>query len=532
MFGRFSFLVILGLTALLAGCGFIRKDASSKKSATLVYIADLHAQFEEHPEMFWPHGGGDDSHISTAGGVSRIVAEVEKIKSELPNQVLFLDAGDTIQGSASVALSNGEVAVAILNKMGIDLAVPGNWEVVYGTKVLKSIASRLNYEFVASNVLDSTSSKPVFHPYVIKNVNGLRMAIIGFTDPDVPTRQPPSYSDGFRYLSSDVLQPIIDKIRNENSADAIVLLTHIGLPKAVQLGETLSGVDVILSGDTHERTYEPVIRGKTWIVEPGSFGSFLGRVDLIQEADKSISKHWQLIELKSSEIKGNAGVENTVRAALAKANDSLNKKVGSTSGVLARYNVVDTSLDHMLADALRASTGTEIALSNGFRFAFPIVPGPILERDLWNFYPINTQIKTGKLSGRQLHEFLERELENVFSTDPAKQFGGWLPRLSGMSVTFNAKAPVNQRLQSVMVGSVPLDFKRLYTVTSCVREGDPDSTLCRIPNGTDIKVMKFDAHEAVRRYLKKNDPLPAAPFVPRFTALDLPKTVRSQYYLK
>lgn len=499
------------------------------KKASLVYFADLHGHFSEHPDLFWPPEGGSKSEISIAGGVSRIVTAVKKIKEDNPNGVLFMDAGDTIQGAAEVALSEGQVATPILNAMDIDLAIPGNWEVVYGTQRFNQFVSKANYPFLASNIRSAETKERVFRPYTVKVINGLRIAVIGYTDPDVPTRQPPGFSAGFIYEGSEVLQPLIDEIRKSKEADVVILLTHIGLPKAVGLADKVFGVDVILSSDTHERTYTPIVKGNTWIVEPGAFGSFLGKLDIELTPEGVVKKTWELIELKASAFKPDKEMKALVTKTLAPYRPKLDKKIGETKTDLVRYNVVETTLDAVLADALRESTGTEIALTNGFRFAYPIVPGPIVEGDLWSVFPINTQIKTGKLTGKQIKDFYEREIENVFSENPEKLFGGWLPRTSGLHVKFKVSDPPLDRIRHMSVNGFPLDEKKYYSVTTCVREGDPDSTLCRIPNGKEIEIKDFDAHEAVRMYLKKHWPV-LPPNMGRVQALDLPATVRSQYY--
>ncbi len=191
-----------------------------------------------------------------------------------------MDAGDTIQGSAAAAWTEGRAVVPPINALGLDLGIPGNWEVVYGADALRQRAGEYRHPTIAANIRDAATGKRLFPPYLVKEVNGVRIGVIGFTDPDVPQRQPPSYSKGLTFDGAEVLQPLIDELRGEEKVDVVVLLTHIGLPKAIGLAERLKGVDILLSGDTHERTYEPIVRGETWVVEPGSFGSFLGRLDL------------------------------------------------------------------------------------------------------------------------------------------------------------------------------------------------------------------------------------------------------------
>lgn len=517
------------LTCLL-GVGLVfgstRAPASPRRIA-LAYIADLHAQLEPHPELFW-HAGKEE--IATAGGVARIATAMELLRQQRPGSVLFMDAGDTFQGSAPANWSKGEVMAPAMNALGLDLAIPGNWEVVYGAAALRKNTAALNYPTIAANIRDADTGKPLFPPYAIRNVNGVRVAVIGFTDPDVPHRQPPSYSRGLRFEGEGVLQPLIDELRPK--VDVLVLLTHIGLPKSVLMAEKLKGVDVLLSGDTHERTYEPIVRGSTWIVEPGSFGSFLGRLDLTVAHGRVTDRKWQLIELRADRFAEDLRVKQIVDAGLAPYRKRINKVIGQTQVPLMRYEVAETRLDTVLADALREAGATQIALSNGFRFSAPIVPGAIRESDLWNAYPIVGMVKVGKITGKQLREFWERETEHVYARDPSRLFGGWLPRPSGMTVRFLAHASFGHRVKEIRVNGELIRDNEVYTVTSCDREGDPPDTICRIPHAQDVHVLDFDQHEAVRRFLVRHSPITAAEVAPgRVVAEDLRATTRSQYFL-
>ena len=521
---------VLKLLTCLVGAGLvfgISPAQESPKRITLAYIADLHAQLEPHPELFW-HGGKEE--IAVAGGVARIARTMELLRKERPGSVLFMDAGDTFQGSAPANWSKGAVMVPAMNALGLDLSIPGNWEVVYGAEALRKNTAALDYPTIAANILDADTGKPVFPRYVVRTVNGVRVAIIGFTDPDVPRRQPPSYSKGLRFEGEDVLQPLIDRLRPK--VDVLVLLTHIGLPKSVLLAERLKGVDVLLSGDTHERTYEPIVRGNTWIVEPGSFGSFLGRLDLTVAHGRVTERKWQLIELRADRFAEDPHVRQIVEAGLAPYRERIDKVIGQTEVPLMRYEVAETSLDMVLADALREAGGTQIALSNGFRFSGPIVPGPIREFDLWNAYPIVGKVKVGKVTGQQLREFWERETEHVYASDPSQLFGGWLPRPAGMTVKFVAHAPLGRRVKEIRVDGELIRDDGVYSVTSCDREGDPPDTICRIPHAQDVHVLDFDAHEAVRRFLVRHSPATTAEVArDRVVAEDLPAKVRSQYFL-
>ncbi len=516
--------VLCGLLPGVALAGDTDQKDTEPRSISLVYIADLHAQLEPHAELFWQ---GDEAELTTAGGVARIASAVASIRRERPGRVLFMDAGDTIQGSAAAAWTEGRAVVPPVNALMLDLGIPGNWEVVYGAEALKRRAEEFHHPMIAANLKDARTGQRVFPPYLVKNVGGVRIGIIGFTDPDVPTRQPPSYSKGLAFEGADVLPPLIDALRNREKVDVVVLLTHVGLPKSIRLAETLEGVDFVLSGDTHERTYAPIVRGDTWVVEPGSFGSFLGRLDLTVQGRTIVDRHWELIELRADRFAEDPRVARIVEETLDPLRTRLDREIGRTKVPLMRYNVVETSLDLVLSDALREAAGTDIGLSNGFRFAPPIPAGPIQEADLWDWYPITTRLKVGKVTGRQLRAFWERELEHVFATDPEKLFGGWVPRPSGMTLRFVAHAPTGERVREIRVGGEPLSDEKLYTLVACEREGDDPDKVCRIPNVREPRVLDLDAHDAVRHYLKKHSPLPA-PEGGRVIAEDLPRVVRSQ----
>lgn len=498
------------------------KDESPARQVTLLYVADLHAQLEPHPELFW---NGGSERIETAGGFARVKAAIDEIRAERGGDVLVLDAGDTLQGSGAAALSEGAAIVPALNALELDLGVPGNWEVAYGPQVMKTRAEQIRHPLIAANLRDEATGQRLFEPYVIREVGGVKVAIIGFTDPDVPMRQPPAYSTGLRYDDHAELPALVNEVKAKG-AQVVVLASHIGLSKAVALTEDVPGFDVHLSADTHERTYQPIERNGTWIVEPGAFGSFLGRLDLWVRDGKIVDRKWELIEL-TEEFPEDPTVKAIVEKSLAPLREKLDKPVGTAGSVLARYAVVETTLDNLLSDALREATGTEIALSNGFRFGSPVLPGTLREKDLWSFYPVVTRLMTGKVTGRQLRDFWEREIENAFARDARKRFGGWLPRPSGMEVRFDSSADAGKRVLEIWIHGEPLDDDRLYTLTACEREGDKPDTLCRIPNAKDTRLLEIDAHDAVRAYLARHPDAKRA-LEKRVVAIDIPDVLRTQ----
>ncbi len=501
-----------------------RAEEPETKQVTIVYVADLHAQLEPHLERFWHDG---EERVEMAGGFARVASAIDRIRAERNGEVLVLDAGDTFQGSAAAAMTKGEAVVGPLDAIGFDAAVPGNWEVAYGPEVMARRTGETKHPWIAANVRDQETGERIFDPYHVQEVGGVRIGVVGYTDPDVPKRQPPAYSTGLAYDGAAELPELVQQVRQKEGAEVVLLATHLGLSKAVALAERVPGVDVHLSGDTHERTYEPIEKNGTWIVEPGAFGSFLGRLDLFVRDGVVVDKRWELIELTASNFPEKPEVKALVDATLEPLRAKLDQPIGTIGAQLERYDVVETTLDNFLSDAVRAGTGAEIGLSNGFRFGAPLPAGAVREKHLWDFYPIVTNLKVGKVTGRQLRAFWEQELENVFSPNPEKRFGGWLPRPSGMTVRFRAAAPKGERVQAIEVNGEPLDPDRLYTVAACEREGDTPDMLCRMPGAQETKVLSIDAHEAVRRYLAANPGIAVAR-EGRVVGTDLPPVLRTQ----
>ncbi len=480
-------------------------ETDRRTTISIAYVSDVHAQIEPHAELFWDERG--ERRVRDAGGLARIATVLRRLREERPDRVLFVDGGDTIQGSGPAAWTEGTVVIEPTNALGYDLGVPGNWSVAYGKDALLERAAELDHPLVAANMLHADSEEPVFERYVIHELGGVRVGVIGFTDPDIPRRQPPHLSGGLAFVGPEVLQPLVDELRTERDVDVVILATHIGLPKAIGLAERLDGLDVVLSADTHERTYEPIVRGDTWIVEPGAFASFVGVLDITVERGEVVDRDWRLVELLPDRFPEDPAVRGVVDAALAPHRERMDRVIGHTDTWLARYRVLNTSLDTLIADAIRAETGADVAVSNGFRFAPPTEPGPITVGDLWTWLPLRLELKTGLTTGAELWDYWERELEHVFSPDPERLFGGWLTRVSGMRLTCDTTAPSGRRLRELTLAGEPLEAEAVYRVAAGHRAGAPADRVHRIAGCTDTRRLGITTHDAVERFLAEHSPI-------------------------
>ena len=380
---------------------------SDKKSITIVQMNDTHAYFDIHQEMFWQ---GDHAVYRQAGGYARIATIVKQIRADSQDNCLFCDSGDTLHGTFPAVDTKGKAMIPILNALGID-AMSAHWEFAFDPTTFNQRVAELNYPMLANNIFYKATKKLVYPPYFIKEIGGVKIGLIGTASNIIDKAMPPSFSEGIYFtLGKDELPPIIDVLRSKEKVDLIVLISHLGFAQDMKLLSEVQGVDVCLSGHTHNRLYKPVMSGKTIVIQSGCHGSFLGRLDLeIGNGQITDYKH-QLIEVEAS-TQPDPIVAELVTQALAPYKNELAELVGETATALNRGTTLESTMDNFLLQALLETTGAQLAFSNGWRYGAPIVPGNITMNDLYNIIPGNPPVSTTEISGEELREMLEENLE-------------------------------------------------------------------------------------------------------------------------
>jgi 2',3'-cyclic-nucleotide 2'-phosphodiesterase (5'-nucleotidase family) len=440
---------------------------TGKRSLTIVQMNDSHAYFDLHQEMFWQ---GDHAVYRPAGGYARIATIIKQIRAESPGRVLFCDGGDTIHGTYPALKTEGEALIPILNSLGLD-AMTAHWEFAYGPKVFHQRVAELNYPMLANNVYDKETNKPVFQAYVVKEIGGLRIGLVGIASNIIDKTMPPSYSEGIYFtLGKDELPPIINMLRVQEKVDLIVLISHLGFPQEMKLLSEVQGIDVCLSGHTHNRLYKPVLNGKTIVIQSGCHGSFLGRLDLEVEGGQIVDYRHRLIEVEEV-MQPDPAVDELIRQALAPYKNELSEVVGETATALNRGTTLETTMDNFLLQTLLENTEAQLAFSNGWRYGAPIVPGQITLNDLYNIIPMNPPVSTVELTGEEIRAMLEENLERTFSCDSYQQMGGYIKRCLGLNVYFKIENPLGHRIQKIFIGNEEVQPNRYYTAAFVTPQG-------------------------------------------------------------
>jgi 2',3'-cyclic-nucleotide 2'-phosphodiesterase (5'-nucleotidase family) len=499
-----------------------RPDQDGKR-VTLLYFTDIHAHLESHPEYV----PGASPEIQTMGGFARLKTAIERERANCDGACFLLDGGDEFQGTGPATWSEGEVVLDPLNALGSDAFVPGNWEATYGPERFKQTMARLSCPVICYNLHDEASGERVFRPSLILERDGIKVAFVGITDIGASRRQPPTHFRGMDTARVQGLRDFVKELRARERPHLVVAVSHTGLTISRQTAREIPEFDVILSAHTHERTTREIMEGNVIVVEPGCFGSFLGRVDLVLRPGGVASHTFRLIPVLASRYEEDPKMKALVDKSLAPHRSRMAEPTGTTETLLMRYDVLETTADAFITDAVREIANADIGFSNGFRFGVPIPPATITEADLWSLLPMDARMKMGWITGQQLMAYLERELELVYSKDPWKLNGGWGVRASGMTMVFKASAEPGRRLVSVKVNGRDVEDGQRYTIAGCEREGEPLDMICRHPGTHDARVLPLSVHQALRQYLKAH-PAIAPRRDQREIAIDLPPIVFSQ----
>jgi S-sulfosulfanyl-L-cysteine sulfohydrolase len=426
---------------------------------TIIQQNDTHGSLDVHQELFWE---GNKPHLKQTGGFPRIAKYIKDLKSQNSN-VLFLDGGDLFHGTLPLVSTKGEALLPALEKMQLDGWVPGNWDFAYGKEQLQSLANSLPFPTLACNVKSENSSDTFLKPYTIKDMQGIKVGIIGLTYPYVDETMPESFSKGLVFSKGiEETRKCAEELKGQ--ADIIVLLSHMGLPLDVELAGIVDGIDIVLSGHSHDRIEQPIKVNNTIVVQAGSSSSFLGKLDLTIENGKIASCQYELLDVNESfpEDEEMAGI---IADILEPYREERNNIVGSTQSVLHRMTLNDAPMDELITDAYKYVFECDLAFSHGWRYGTPIPEGDITEYDLHTIIPTNPEMFTMEMTGERLLKALEKNLEMVFSRDPFKQKGGYILRSSGLFMAFKPYNPEGNRIQKLLVGGKEIDLNKKYKMT-------------------------------------------------------------------
>lgn len=413
------------------------------------------------------------------GGLDRVATVVKAIRAERPD-ALLLDGGDTWHGSYTCYQTKGQDMVNVMNALQPD-AMTFHWEFTLGSDRVTEIVEGLPFAALGQNIFDAEWDEPtdLFPPYKFFERGGVKIAVIGQAFPYMPIANPgwmfPEYSFGIR---DERMQEMVDEVRAEG-AELVVCLSHNGFDVDKQMAGKVTGIDVILSGHTHDALPEPVLVADTIIIASGSNGKFVSRVDLDVRDGRMMGFRHKLIPIFSDVITPDAPMTALIDEQRAPYLNAMSEVIGKTAEdqTLYRRGNFNGTWDDLICDALLSERDAEIALSPGVRWGPSILPGQDITReDIWSVtsmtYP--EAYRTG-MTGEFLHVVLEDVADNLFNPDPYYQQGGDMVRTGGLGYRIDVTKPQGERItdMTLLRTGEQIDPARTYQVAgwASVNEG-------------------------------------------------------------
>ncbi|MDG1971745.1 MAG: thiosulfohydrolase SoxB [Paracoccaceae bacterium] len=401
------------------------------------------------------------------GGIDRCATVINAIRAERP-EALLLDGGDTWQGSYTAEMTKGQDMVNVMNALKPD-AMTAHWEFTFGKDRVDELIDELPFAFLGANIFDNEWDEPAYEPYKFFEQNGVKIAVIGQAFPYLPIANPRYMFETLSFgIREERVAEMVEEVREEG-ADLVVLLSHNGFDVDRKLAGRVAGIDVILTGHTHDALPEPLLVNDTLLIASGSNGKFISRLDLdVQNGEMKGFRH-KLIPIFSDVIASDPAITALIDEQRAPHEDQLREVLGQTGSLLYRRGNFNGTWDDLICNALIEEREADIALSPGFRWGPSLLPGQDITReDLFNAVGMSyPKAYRSEMTGEFLHTILEDVADNLFNPDPYYQQGGDMVRVGGMGYSIDVTKPQGSRITNMthLKTGDTIDPQKTYVVS-------------------------------------------------------------------
>ena len=411
------------------------------------------------------------------GGLDRVSTVIKAIRADRPDAIL-LDGGDTWHGSYTCHHTQGQDMVNVMNALNTE-AMTFHWEFTLGSDRVHEIIDTLPFPALGQNIFDAEWDEPAeyFKPYTFFERGGSKIAVIGQAFPYMPIANPgwmfPEYSFGIR---DENMQVMVDEVRGLG-ADLVVVLSHNGFDVDKKMASIVTGIDLILSGHTHDALPEPVLINKTVIIASGSNGKFVSRVDLDVRNGQMLGFKHKLVPIFADVITPDPDIADLINAQRAPFADQLSEVIGQSEGLLYRRGNFNGTWDDLICQAMIEEREADISLSPGVRWGPSILPGQDITReDIWNVTSMSYgKVYRTEMTGEFIHIILEDVADNLLNPDPYYQQGGDMVRIGGMGYRIDINKSQGERISelTLLKTGEKIDPSKVYIVAgwASVNEG-------------------------------------------------------------
>ena len=405
------------------------------------------------------------------GGFAHLATLVKKVRANRPG-ALLLDGGDTWQGSGTALWTDAQDMVDAAKLLGVDIMTL-HWECTYGAERVLEISDKDfagHIDIVAQNIKTADFGDQVFKPYVMRDINGTKVAVIGQAFPYTPIANPRYFVPDWTFgIQEENMQAMVDEARGKG-AQVVVVLSHNGMDVDLKMASRVRGIDAIFGGHTHDGVPKPTIvqnpGGKTLVMNAGSNGKYLGVLDLDVRDGRIADYRYRLMPIFSNLLPADPAMDALIKKARAPYIEKLDEKLAVSEGLLYRRGNFNGSFDQLILNALMQEKNAEMAFSPGFRWGTTVLPGEAItmENVLDQTAITYPYVTVSHLTGAQIKEIMEDVCDNLFNPDPYYQQGGDMVRVGGMQYTCDPTAKAGKRISNMRLNGKLIDASKKYKV--------------------------------------------------------------------
>ena len=405
------------------------------------------------------------------GGFAHLATLVKKVRANRPG-ALLLDGGDTWQGSGTALWTDAQDMVDAAKLLGVDIMTL-HWECTYGAERVLEISDKEfagHIDIVAQNIKTADFGDQVFKPYVIRDVNGTKVAVIGQAFPYTPIANPRYFVPDWTFgIQEENMQKMVDEARAKG-AKVVVVVSHNGMDVDLKMASRVRGIDAIFGGHTHDGVPKPTHvenpGGKTLVMNAGSNGKYLGVLDLDIRDGRIADYRYRLMPIFSNLLPADPAMEALIKKVRAPYIEKLDEKLAVSEGLLYRRGNFNGSFDQLILNALMQEKNAEMAFSPGFRWGTTVLPGEsiTMENVLDQTAITYPYVTVSQLTGAQIKEIMEDVCDNLFNPDPYYQQGGDMVRVGGMQYTCDPTAKAGKRISNMRLNGKLIDAGKKYKV--------------------------------------------------------------------
>lgn len=451
-----GFLIFL-FSFILLSSGFLWAE---EVTIVIVHTNDFHGRL-------LPFEDKKISEKDKVGGSAYIAALINNIRKEYSGSVLLLDAGDIAQGTPISNIFKGLSVIDVMNHENYDVGTIGNHEFDWGQKALLQIIKNAKFQFITANIIEKDKNTLLFglKPYTIREVQGVKIAIIGVTTTDTPIVTKPSNVDGLEFQDPAAVVNRYYPIVKSKGAKIIIVLSHLGVDADEAIAKKIRGVDLIVGGHSHTVLKDPKIVNNIAIVQAGNNGKYIGKfvIKYDKDANKIVSctTKGELIPVLDSQITPDPEIAKIVGKYDAQVAPQMNVVVAEAKEDLLTPSTggnpkVDSPLGNLVCDAMKEKAGSQITFMNAGGLRSPIYKGAVKVGDVFNLMPFDNSLVTMDLLGVDVLKVLEQGTTTH----------GMVQVSSGMKVVYNPKAPAGSRIIEAALDGKPIDPKAIYRITT------------------------------------------------------------------